>query len=74
MDDLMDPDLFDTMEKNLRRLETVEALLGNRYGFHDNIRERLADMNRQNLLVEDELVSDWLCYLASYNDWLEINK
>lgn len=64
-------DCIDTMEKSKARLEAIEAKLAERFGLTGDVREQLSQMDRENRLVEDELVADWHQELSWYTDWVE---
>lgn len=64
-------DCIVTFEMTKARLEAIEARLAERFGLTGDVREQLIAMDEDNRLVEDELVADWHCEMASYIDWLE---
>lgn len=67
----IDDDCVVTFEQTKASLEAVEVKLADRLGLQgSNVREQLLSLDRDNRLVEDELVADWHGFLASYLDWL----
>lgn len=59
-----------TLEESKNKLEAVEARLAERFNLHGDIRSQLIEMDKNNLLVEDELVADWHDLYSWYMDWL----
>lgn len=64
---------FETFENTCNKLEAIEKLLAQRLNLQGNAREELLTLDKQNLLVEDEVVADWHDLYASYLDWIDYN-
>jgi hypothetical protein len=60
-----------TREQADAELCDIEAQLGIRLGITKDIRETLISLDKQGLLVEDSLVTDWQQAYASYRDYQE---
>jgi hypothetical protein len=60
---------IDTLDKAKARLEKIECQLGERHNLSGNIREQLFALDKEGLLVEDELVADWHQAYAWYTQW-----
>lgn len=62
---------FITFEQSQAELEGIEKKLAARLGIQENVRETLILLDKNNKLVEDDLVADWHSALSSYLDYLE---
>jgi len=70
--DPLDLDCIVTPEMTRERLLGIERQLAERFSVDPSVvREHLITRDRANELVEDELVADWHCALASYISDLE---
>lgn len=75
--DVYDDDGIDcriSLKQTAQELEEVENQIAIKLGLKENIRETLIELDRQNFLVETELVARWHELYAIYKDWLDYNS
>jgi len=66
----IDDDCIQTFDMLAEELATVEGQLAIRFNLTDNVRAQLLQMDRDNNLVEDEVVARWLELYTIYMDWV----
>ena len=68
--ELDDKECLVTFEQTKAALEAIEAKLAERFSLTGDVRAQLFLMDRENRLIEDDVVADWHDKMSSYIDWL----
>ena len=61
--------VFETREQNAAELIAIETVLAARLGLTGDVRAHLIQIDRDNALVEDDVVADWHRVYSSFVDW-----